>query len=70
MKKESEKLYKACNYLQVIEPDFYIKIGIKNDKINNINWGEMFQFSGINKNYRKVIIKYLKNAIKYMKLKD
>ena len=52
----------------LVKPEFRIKIGIKNDKVVEVDWSGMKNIE--NADGRKVtkrVRKYLKKAIKYIK---
>lgn len=54
------------NYFQTIEPDYYIKIGIKDNKIVNIDWSDLSNTLIID-NPKEEIISYLKDCINLLK---
>ena len=54
--------------IQKIRSDYFIKIGVKNRKVNEIDWSDMYYRSteefNEKKDIQKYIIKILKQAIK------
>ena len=55
--------------IQIVEPDYYIKIGVKDKKVVNISWEEMFKFLGKEYDCKFDIKEYLQKAIKFMEHK-
>lgn len=56
--------------IQTVEPDNKIEIGIKNDKLVSMNWGDYIHypsFKDARENKKKQLIAVLKNAIKIVK---
>jgi len=61
--------------IQVTEPDYELKIGIKNGKVISLDWGtEFFKYEGgvlLLKYRKKKLIEYYKQAIRFIKdMKD
>jgi len=57
------------NFIQVIQPDYYIKIGVKDGKYNNIDWQECLKVS------HKILSTYevldiLEETVEHMKKQD
>ena len=61
--------------MQVIEPDYYIKIGVKDNRVVSVDWGVEINKIAYNnskvilKGLMKMIIKLLKDAIRFLKAK-
>jgi len=54
------------------KPDYYLKIGIKDGKVINVDWSEMMKEIYLivgDKKILKHVVKYLKQAIKFLKEK-
>ena len=56
------------NFMYVVEPDCYIKIGLQTTRASNevvgVNWKEL---PSIHANSKRDVIKILKQAIKFLK---
>lgn len=59
--------------IQIVEPDYYIKIGIKDDEVVSVYWLEKLIFEGqslqatkTNYTEKKNAIRYLRQAIKFI----
>lgn len=74
VKEDIERIEIINNYFHTEKPDFYIKIGIKDSKVVEIDWSEMVikEYIWNNlispKDRIKKISKYLKMAIKFIKI--
>lgn len=53
------------------EPDYNIKVGIKDGKVVRVSWEDMIEYEDIisdpNKKITKLVLKYLRLAIKVVK---
>ena len=63
MGKRTEKV----SLLQTVEPDYEIKVGIKDDHVFSVDWLAMMQKGKQVKGYRSKLIKYLEQAISILK---
>lgn len=59
--------------IQIVEPDYYIEIGIKDDEVISIDWVEKLIFESqslqvtkTNQRNKKEVIDYLKQAKKFI----
>lgn len=62
----------SVNYLSVVEPYFYIHVGIKNDKVVKVDWSEMLcktdKFT-CNEDIKTTVVEYLNKAKQYLECK-
>ncbi len=63
--------------LYIDKPDYHIKIGIKDKKVIRVDWLELMQeavteiiMMGTDKEIKKYISKYLKQAIRFLNKKE
>ena len=67
MDKENKDVHNV-NYMHIIEPEFYIHVGIKDDKVISIGWVDLIKnypdFSNIE--MKAKVIKYLRQAVDIM----
>ena len=63
---EFEKCVKETNMIQTPEPDYYIHIGIKDDKVIRVNWEEMMKKYNLGSGpiTEKIIIKDVRRFLK------